>query len=97
MLKVVLFIQFILIIRQKQDDTGIVFLASNIVFKVSIGLFIMMFFMLHEVTEIEKLDKIIIGFAGVILIYDAVYIDLPKALAIYKINFSPYTIMRKIL
>jgi hypothetical protein len=42
-------------------------------------------------------DKMIIGFAGTILIYDAFYIDMPKALAIYKINFSPYTIIRDII
>ena len=90
-------VQFILIITKKQDHHGIVFILSNMVFKISVGLFIMFYFLLHDVKEIYFYDKMIIGFAGTILIYDAFYIDMPKALAIYKINFSPYTIIRNIL
>ena len=67
------------------------------IFKISIGLFIMIYFLLHEVSGMEYLDKMIIGFAGTILIYDSIYIDLPKALALYNINFSPYTIIHTIL
>ena len=96
-LKVAFIVQFILIITKKQDHHGIVFIVSNMVFKISVGLFIMIYFLLHDIKEIEYLDKMIIGFAGTILIYDAFYIDMPKALAIYKINFSPYTIIRDII
>ena len=92
-----LFVQFILIINKKQDEEGILFIISNVIFKVSIGLFIIFFFLFHEVSEIDKINKIIIGFAGVILLYDAIYIDLPRALKIYNINFSPYTLLKKLL
>ena len=95
--KLFLFVQFILIINKKQDEEGILFIISNVLFKVSIGLFIIFFFLFHEVSEIDKINKIIIGFAGVILLYDAIYIDLPRALKIYNINFSPYTLLKKLL
>jgi len=95
--KLFLFVQFILIINKKQDEEGILFIISNVLFKVSIGLFIIFFFLFHEVSEIDKVNKIIIGFAGVILLYDAIYIDLPRALKIYNINFSPYTLLKKLL
>lgn len=90
-------VQFVLIIMKKQDHHGIVFIISNMIFKISIGLFIMIYFLLHNVIGMDYYDKMIIGFAGTILIYDAFYIDLPKALEIYKINFSPYTIIRDII
>jgi len=96
-LKVAFVVQFILIIMKKQDHHGIVFIVSNMVFKISIGLFIMIYFLLHDIKQMDYYDKMIIGFAGTILIYDAFYIDMPKALAIYKINFSPYTIIRDII
>lgn len=95
--KLFLFVQFIMIINKKQDEEGILFIMSNVIFKVSIGLFIIFFFLFHEVSEIDKVNKIIIGFAGVILLYDAIYIDLPRALKIYNINFSPYTLLKKLL
>lgn len=95
--KLFLFVQFILIINKKQDEEGILFIISNVLFKVSIGLFIIFFFLFHEVSEIDKVNKIIIGFAGVILLYDAIYIDLPRALKLYNINFSPYTLLKKLL
>ena len=69
-----------MIINKKQDEEGILFIISNVIFKVSIGLFIIFFFLFHEVSEIDRMNKIIIGFAGVILLYDAIYIDLPRAL-----------------
>jgi hypothetical protein len=96
-LKVAFVVQFILIIMKKQDHHGIVFIVSNMVFKISIGLFIMIYFLLHDVKQMDYYDKMIIGFAGTILIYDAFYIDMPKALAIYEINFSPYTLIRDII
>jgi hypothetical protein len=96
-LKLAFIVQFVLIITKKQDHHGIVFIISNMVFKISVGLFIMIYFLLHDIKEMYYYDKMIIGFAGTILIYDAFYIDMPKALAIYKINFSPYTIIRDIL
>jgi hypothetical protein len=86
-----------MIINKKQDEEGILFIMSNVIFKVSIGLFIIFFFLFHEVSEIDKMNKIIIGFAGVILLYDAIYIDLPRALKIYNIHFSPYTLLKKLV
>lgn len=49
----------------------------------------MVFFWLNKVSEIRSSDKVIIGFAGVVLIYDAVYINLPHVLEFYGIHFNP--------
>lgn len=94
-LKITLTVQFILILLKKHSETSVIFLVSNMLFKISIGLFLMIFFLMNKVSEIEKSDKLIIGFAGLILIYDAVFIDLPNVFEIYKIKFSPYVLLQK--
>lgn len=95
-LKVVLVIQFILITLRLQDQKHVVFLSTNILFKLSLGLFIVLFFTMNRITEINYWDQLIIGFAGALLMYDAIYNDLPEVLALYKIEFNPYMILPKI-
>jgi len=95
-LKVILIIQFILITLRIQDQKHVVFLSSNILFKLSLGFFIILFFTLNRITEIDYWDQLIISFAGALLIYDAIYNDLPEVLALYKIEFNPYMIIPKI-
>jgi hypothetical protein len=53
-------VQYILIITKKQDHHGIVFIVSNMVFKISVGLFIMIYFLLHDIKEMYYYDKMII-------------------------------------
>ena len=95
-LKVILIIQFILITIRIEDQKYVVFLSSNILFKLSLGLFIVLFFTMNRITEINYWDQLIIGFAGALLMYDAIYNDLPEVLALYKIEFNPYMILPKI-
>ena len=93
-LKLTLSVQLFLIFIKKHSETSIIFIVSNMLFKISLGIFLMSFFVLNKVTEIDNSDKVVIAFAGVILIYDAVFIDLPKAFQVYNINFSPYTLIQ---
>ena len=92
-LKIALTIQVILILMKKQKRDGIVFITSELIFKISIGLFLIFFFILRNISGISWSDKMVISFSGVLLIYDAVYIDLPKALRYYNIDFSPYNLL----
>ena len=93
-LKLTLSVQLFLIFIKKHSETSIIFLVSNMLFKISLGIFLMTFFVLNKITEIDNSDKVVIAFAGVILIYDAIFIDLPKALKVYEINFSPYALIQ---
>ena len=95
-LKVVMVIQFILVTLRFQDQKHVVFLSTNILFKLSLGLFIVFFFTMNRITEIHYWDQLIIGFAGALLMYDAFYNDLPEVLLLYKIEFNPYMILPKI-
>lgn len=95
-LKIVLLIQFILVTLRIQDHKDVVFLASNMLFKFSLGIFIIIFFMINKTPDINYWDKLIIGFAGTLLIFDGFYNDLPEVLALYNIEFNPYMILPNI-
>jgi len=96
LLKIVISVQFMLILLKKQSITSIEFLISEIIFKISLGVFLMLFFWLNKISEIRSSDKIIIGFAGVVLIYDAVYINLPHVLEFYGIHFNPLELIHSL-
>ena len=94
--KIVVSVQFMLILLKKQSITSIEFLISEMIFKISLGVFLMVFFWLNKISEIRGSDKVIIGFAGVVLIYDAVYINLPHILEFYGIEFKPLELVHKL-
>ena len=89
LLKIVVSVQFMLILLKKQSITSVEFLISEMIFKLSLGGFLMIFFWLNKISEIRGSDKVIIGFAGVVLIYDAIHINLPNILENYGIKFKP--------
>lgn len=95
-LKIVVSVQFMLILLKKQSITSVEFLISEMIFKISLGIFLIVFFWLNKISEIRGSDKVIIGFAGVVLIYDAVHINLPNVLDNYGIHFRPLEIIHKI-
>jgi len=95
-LKIIVTVQFLLIILKKQSITSIEFLISEMVFKISLGTFLIVFFWLNKISEIRGSDKVIIGFAGLVLIYDAVYINLPHVLEFYDIEFKPLEFIHKL-
>jgi hypothetical protein len=97
LLKIVVSVQFMLILLKKQSITSIEFLISEMVFKISLGIFLMVFFWLNKISEIRGSDKVIIGFAGVVLIYDAVHINLPHVLEFYGIHFKPLDFVHKLI
>jgi len=96
LLKIVISVQFMLILLKKQSITSIEFLISEMIFKLSLGVFLMIFFWLNKISEIRSSDKIIIGFAGVLLIYDAVHINLPRVLEFYGIQFKPLELIHSL-
>jgi hypothetical protein len=86
-----------LILLEKQSITSVEFLISEMVFKISLGAFLIMFFWINKISEIRGSDKVIIGFAGVVLIYDAVHMNLPHVLEFYGIHFKPLDLIHKLI
>jgi hypothetical protein len=89
-LKVALLIQFMMVFANKLRVDSTVYILTEILFKTSLGIFIE-FFMFH--TKIEGIlfeDKLIISFAGALLLYDAWFNDIPVLLEKYGIH-TPFT------
>ena len=76
-LKFLLVAQTILILFQVENPNKISYIATDILFKVSLGLFLIVFFNFSELLGMDFYDKLIASFAGVLLTFDAVYVSLP--------------------
>ena len=63
--------QFLLILFNKEKVDSTVYLITEIVFKLSLGIFIEYILFHNDVIGMELEDKIILSFAGGLLIYDA--------------------------
>ena len=76
-LKVLLIIQTILIVFQKENPNQISYVLCDILFKTSLGIFLIVFFTFSHIPDMDHYDKLIAIFAGTLLTFDAVYISLP--------------------
>jgi hypothetical protein len=90
LVKLLFIIQFIFIIFGKHSEDSTIYLLTDFVFKMSIGIYIMIFFYLNDITEMYLWDKVVISFAGTLLAYDSFYNVLPKIFLKYDIAFNPY-------
>ena len=79
-LKLVLVVQTVLIMFQKENPNKISYIAADIIFKLSLGLFLVVFFNFTPLPGMDGYDKLIASFAGVLLTFDAVYVSLPVLL-----------------
>lgn len=90
-LKVSFIVQFFLIILGKMSEHNVIYLTNDFMFKVSIGLFLILYFWFNDVPNLYGYDKIVISFGGTLLVYDAFYNVLPKILFEYGIGFNPFS------
>lgn len=79
-LKLLLILQTVLIVFQLENPNKLSYMAGDIIFKVSLGLFLMIFFTFSELPGMDFYDKLIASFAGTLLTFDAVYVSLPVLL-----------------
>ena len=89
-LKLIVVLQLVLIFLKKQSEESSVFIISNVIFKISLALFLVLFFIFNDIPGINNWDKIIIYYAGVFLLYDSMFLDIPKVLAKFNIQFNPF-------
>lgn len=65
---------------------------TDFIFKISIGLFLVLYFYFNNLPDLYGWDKIVISFGGILLIYDAFYNVLPKVLLNFNIVFNPFSL-----
>ena len=91
-LKVSFVIQFILVITGQISEHSILYLGNDFVFKMSLGLFLILYFMFNNIPDLYTYDKVVISFGGALLVYDSFYNVLPKVLEKFNIGFNPFSL-----
>ena len=91
-LKVSFVIQFFLVITGQMSEHHILYLINDFLFKMSLGLFLILYFMFNNIPDLYTYDKLVISFGGALLVYDSIYNVLPKVLNNYNIAFNPFSL-----
>lgn len=83
-LKIAVFIQFFLVLTNKESTDSLVYIITDVLFKVSIFLFIEYILFYKGVNDLAFEDKMIISFSGGLLLYDVWMNDVPKLITELK-------------
>jgi len=85
LLKLGIILQFVLILTNKEKVDSDVYILTEIIFKTCLGMFIEVFMFHRDIPGLEIEDKVIISFAGGLLLFDAWANDLPILLRRYNL------------
>jgi hypothetical protein len=81
LLKIIIAIQFALILFKKQTSDSEIYIITDTIFKISIAIYLFVFSWVFSFKELAVEDALIIRFSGVILLYD---IDFKGLLKIFR-------------
>jgi len=95
LLKVCIAIQFLLILIQTESVNSVYYVVSDFIFKISLALFLLAFFLSSRFSTLEKADRYIVSFAGSLLLFDATTGNLPKVLAMYGLSLPSWWPVQK--
>ena len=87
-LKIAIVVQFSLVLMNRQKLNSKTYLMTEIVFKTSLGIFIEYLMFWHHTKGLEFEDRVILSFAGWLLLADAYLKDLPAVLELFKTSSS---------
>ena len=91
-LKVAMIVQLGLIIAKVQKEEDVAYLVTDILFKSSLGIFLIMYFYINGSSAFNGWDEVFISFGGSLLLFDAWYNTFPKVLKQYGYYLNPYTL-----
>ena len=74
-LRVMVILQVVMIYFKKQTDSSDTYIMLEAISRVSVGLFLYLFFLLHPLPGLEYGDVLILQFAGILLLVDVNYSD----------------------
>ena len=69
-LKAIVVLQTFLVFIKKQTEDSTIYVLTDTVFKISIALYLFLFFSINSFPGLEYEDTLLLRFAGVILLYD---------------------------
>ena len=90
-LKVAMIVQVTLIVAKLETEEHMAYLITDILFKTSLGIFLIMYFYINGSPIFDGWDEIFISFGGGLLVFDAWYNTFPKILRQYGYYLNPYT------
>ena len=82
-LKILIIAQIAAIYFKKHTEDSDIFIISDTVFKISAGIFLISFFLIHNFPGLEFEDTLILRFAGVIILFDIDYSGLVNVISKY--------------
>jgi Flp pilus assembly protein TadB len=91
-LRIMVISQVVLIFFKKQTDSSDTYIILDAISKASVGLFLFIFFLvnhffLHQLSELELGDVLILQFAGILLLVD---IDYKNVLKVIRKRFPKF-------
>jgi len=93
LLKLAFLIQFAILLAGKYQSDKKIYLITEIAFKVVLALYIE-YILFSNLKGVDFEDKIIIGFASGLLLYDALFNDLIHLLHTYEISIPSFLLQK---
>ena len=87
-LKIAIMVQFALVLMNRQKLNSKTYLITEIVFKTALGIFIEYLMFWNHTKGLDFEDRVILSFAGWLLLADAYLKDLPAVLELFKTSSS---------
>jgi hypothetical protein len=82
-LRFIVLIQIILVFLKKHTKDSDIYIISDTIFKLSIALYLFIFFMIHSFPGLELGDVIILRFSGLVLLFDIDFTGLLRVIRKY--------------
>ena len=83
LLKIIIAIQLGLVYLKKTTQDSDLYIITDTIFKISIALYLFIFFILNSFPGLEFEDTVILRFSGVVLLYDIDYTGLLRVIRKY--------------
>ena len=94
-LKIVLWVQFLLVFAQKESVNSIYYIIFDVVFNISLGIFLFMFFISDRFSGIDHYDRFVVSMAGSFLIFNTFTAGVPKLLSRFGITLPSWWPVQK--
>ena len=85
-----------LVVLKKQTTDSKLYIISDTIFKISIALYLFIFFIVNNFPGLDFEDTILLRFAGIILLYDIDYSGLIKIVREYYPGLPKVTFLEAI-
>jgi len=87
-LKLLIIVQIVAIFFKKHTENSDAYILSDTIFKLSAGIYLIGFFLIHQFPGLEFEDTLILRFSGVIILFDIDYTGIVDVISKYIPSLS---------